>query len=73
MSGTPKKEPGTRRVVDPDALKAKHDGDAHIDVVEEWQLAIGTALKMMSGDDLLLVTGSLYFISDVRHFFLDAD
>lgn len=65
--------PGTRRAVDPDALKAKHDSDARIDVVDEWQLAIGTALKTMSSDDLLLITGSLYFISDVRHFFLDGD
>ena len=65
--------PGRRRAVDPDALRAKHGSGARIDVVDEWQLAIGTALKTMSSDDLLLITGSLYFISDVRHFFLDGD
>ncbi|KRL75971.1 bifunctional folylpolyglutamate synthase/dihydrofolate synthase [Secundilactobacillus paracollinoides] len=65
--------PGTRHAVDPETLKTKHENDAHIDVVDNWQLAIGTALKTMSSDDLLLITGSLYFISDVRHFFLDND
>ncbi|MGX4686957.1 bifunctional folylpolyglutamate synthase/dihydrofolate synthase [Vagococcus sp. JNUCC 83] len=33
---------------------------------EHWQEALSDTLKEVSGDDLILITGSLYFISQVR-------
>lgn len=38
-------------------------------VADNWQVAFGQLARSMSSDDVLLVTGSLYFISDVRHLF----
>lgn len=35
-----------------------------------WQSALAQALQEMSADDVLLFTGSLYFISDVRNYFI---
>lgn len=61
--------PGTRAVTDPKALAAQYDKDDRIEVIDNWQLAIGTILQRMSSEDLFLITGSLYFISDVRAFF----
>lgn len=34
-----------------------------------WQEALGEIVSQMSADDLLLITGSLYFVSEVRHYF----
>lgn len=42
-----------------------------IKINDNWQLAIGQIAHNMSEDDVLIVTGSLYFVSDVRHFMLD--
>ena len=33
---------------------------------EHWQEALSDTLKEVSSDDLILITGSLYFISQVR-------
>ena len=63
--------PATRQVTDPDELAAKYAADDRIEVIPNWQLAIGQILQQISADDLFLITGSLYFISDVRHFFKD--
>lgn len=38
-------------------------------VVDNWQLAFAQMARTIDSDDVLLVTGSLYFISDVRHLF----
>lgn len=38
-------------------------------VFEHWQEALPAVLQKMSADDMLLFTGSLYFISEVRHYF----
>lgn len=38
---------------------------------EDWQQALEELKAGMSSNDVLLVTGSLYFLSDVRHYFLD--
>jgi dihydrofolate synthase/folylpolyglutamate synthase len=32
----------------------------------DWREALAESLKELTGDDLILVTGSLYFISQVR-------
>lgn len=61
--------PGTRAVTDPQQLAAQYQDDQRIEVIDNWQLAIGTILQRMSAEDLFLITGSLYFISDVRAFF----
>ncbi|MCH5462067.1 bifunctional folylpolyglutamate synthase/dihydrofolate synthase [Lactobacillus sp. LC28-10] len=61
--------PGTRAVTDPKALAAQYDEDDRIEVIDNWQMAIGVILQRMSAEDLFLITGSLYFISDVRAFF----
>lgn len=38
---------------------------------EDWRQGITAIQAKMAPDDVLLVTGSLYFLSDVRHYFLD--
>lgn len=40
-----------------------------VQIADTWQLAFAQMSRAISGDDVLLVTGSLYFISDVRHLF----
>lgn len=42
-----------------------------IKVVDNWQLAFAQIVHQMSADDVLIVTGSLYFISDVRRLMMD--
>lgn len=42
-----------------------------IQVSENWQQAMANIVSQMSSDDILLITGSLYFISDVRHLMID--
>ncbi|MFT8460570.1 MAG: folylpolyglutamate synthase/dihydrofolate synthase family protein [Liquorilactobacillus ghanensis] len=37
----------------------------------DWRQALVQTIQRMSADDLLLFCGSLYFISDVRHYFVD--
>lgn len=36
----------------------------------DWREALVQSVQSMSADDLLLVTGSLYFISEVRSYFV---
>lgn len=38
---------------------------------DDWQQALEELQVKLSPTDVLLVTGSLYFLSDVRHYFLD--
>ena len=42
-----------------------------IQVIKDWQLALAQIVHQMSTEDILIVTGSLYFISDVRHLMMD--
>lgn len=42
-----------------------------IRVAEHWQLGLRDLASNMSEDDVLIVTGSLYFISDVRKLFVE--
>lgn len=37
----------------------------------DWRVALVKTIRLMSSDDLLLICGSLYFISEVRHYFTD--
>lgn len=60
---------GSRQSVDVDeiasSIKAKND----VQVIDDWHEAIATVASEVSDDDMILVTGSLYFISDVRKLF----
>ena len=40
-----------------------------IKMVDPWQVAFAQLARQLSSEDVLMVTGSLYFISDVRHLF----
>lgn len=40
---------------------------------ENWQAAFLKIIKELNGDDMLLITGSLYFISDVRNYFIEEE
>lgn len=42
-----------------------------IQYAEQWQRGLQSIATQLSADDVLIVTGSLYFISDVRHLFKD--
>lgn len=42
-----------------------------IQVNEQWQLAFQEIASQLSSEDVMIVTGSLYFISEVRHLFSD--
>ncbi|MFV0557661.1 MAG: bifunctional folylpolyglutamate synthase/dihydrofolate synthase [Enterococcus sp.] len=58
----------------PNALNLKkHDilNDARITSVSLWQVGIAEILENMSEDSLLLVTGSLYFVSEVRQLMIE--
>lgn len=48
-------------------VKAKHP----IKYIPNWKQAIVQTVSMMSQDDVLLITGSLYFISNVRPLFIN--
>lgn len=44
--------------------------DKKTEIVSLWQFGLGEILEKMSSDDMLLVTGSLYFVSQVRELLL---
>lgn len=51
--------------------KMAHFEDDKTEIVSLWQFGLGEILEKMSADDLLLVTGSLYFVSQVRELLLN--
>ncbi|REC33099.1 tetrahydrofolate synthase [Enterococcus pseudoavium] len=44
--------------------------DSRFEVVSLWQFGLGELLEELGADDLLLITGSLYFVSEVRQLLL---
>ncbi|HBH5837373.1 TPA: bifunctional folylpolyglutamate synthase/dihydrofolate synthase, partial [Enterococcus faecium] len=38
-----------------------------VSIVSLWQFGLADILEKMTNEDVLVVTGSLYFISEVRH------
>ncbi|MCB5951578.1 bifunctional folylpolyglutamate synthase/dihydrofolate synthase [Enterococcus sp. BWT-B8] len=44
--------------------------DDKTDIVSLWQFGMGEILEKMTNEDMLLVTGSLYFVSQVRELLL---
>lgn len=59
---------GPRPVAKVGEITEKDEG---ILFAENWQKALVEIVAQMSEEDLILITGSLYFISEVRHYFLD--
>ncbi|MFB9770185.1 bifunctional folylpolyglutamate synthase/dihydrofolate synthase [Lactiplantibacillus modestisalitolerans] len=65
FAGPSAKRPATR----PAELKQELTRGRAGEVFADWQSALVRATQEMSSDDVLLLTGSLYFISEVRAFF----
>ncbi|HIW72499.1 MAG TPA: bifunctional folylpolyglutamate synthase/dihydrofolate synthase [Candidatus Levilactobacillus faecigallinarum] len=63
--------PGKRAAATPLALEDAVVDHDRITMAASWPEALKVALGTMSAEDLLLLTGSLYFVSDVRHYFKD--
>ncbi|QBO37492.1 bifunctional folylpolyglutamate synthase/dihydrofolate synthase [Periweissella cryptocerci] len=59
--------PGKRDIADEDLL-AERFGD-QIDTYETWPIALATVLDDLGDNDMILLTGSLYFVSEVRAYF----
>ena len=66
--------PGKRAAADPKKLEKIVDsktGNGTVTAVfSDWQRATDTVYGQLSSDGILLITGSLYFISDVRKYLL---
>lgn len=65
--------PGKRAVATPVELEEAVTVHDRVTMAADWPTALREALSRMSAEDLLLLTGSLYFISEVRHYFKDPD
>ncbi|MEG0550942.1 MAG: folylpolyglutamate synthase/dihydrofolate synthase family protein [Vagococcus sp.] len=50
----------------PKAFTKEQYEEMGLNAYSEWQKALADSLEELTGDDLILVTGSLYFISQVR-------
>lgn len=57
-----------RPIIDPQKVKEKFP---KVNVAAQWQQALVNMVQKMDEDDVLLFTGSLYFISEVRHYFVN--
>lgn len=61
----------TRHATAPTTLEAEMPSGHTAESFGSWQEALLQATQEMSSDDVLLLTGSLYFISEVRAYFKD--
>ena len=57
-----------RPVIDPQKIKEEFP---EVNVAAQWQQALVDTVQTMDENDVLLFTGSLYFISEVRHYFVN--
>lgn len=61
--------PGKRAAANPEKLEHKlQTRPQNVSAIDDWQSAISELKRKLTPDDMLLITGSLYFISDVRKF-----
>ena len=60
---------GLRQSVDVDEISGQINAKNPVSVIDDWKQAIAQTAGEMSEDDMILITGSLYFISDVRKLF----
>lgn len=44
------------------------DNNKQVTVIEDWKEAVDTTIEIATPNDLILYTGSLYLISDIRHY-----
>ncbi|CAJ1228793.1 folylpolyglutamate synthase/dihydrofolate synthase family protein [Lactiplantibacillus xiangfangensis] len=58
-----------RHATTPSELESELPDGRSAEVFDNWQAALLQATQEMSSEDVLLLTGSLYFISDVRAYF----
>jgi len=65
--------PGKRAAATPQALEEAVASSKRVTMADNWPGALKTALSNISGDSLILLTGSLYFISEVRQYFKDSE
>ena len=57
--------PGSRTVLDPTEAAAQVTGHT-VTVHQDWQTAYQTVKALAKQNDMILFTGSLYFVSEVR-------
>lgn len=60
---------GSRQSADVDQIASSIKSKNDVQVIDDWREAIANVASEISDDDMILVTGSLYFISDVRKLF----
>lgn len=60
---------GSRQSVDVDEISGQINAQNSVSVIDDWKKAIAQTVGEMSEDEMILITGSLYFISDVRKLF----
>ncbi|WP_373879847.1 folylpolyglutamate synthase/dihydrofolate synthase family protein [Levilactobacillus brevis] len=65
--------PGKRQAASPDALEQAATTHERLSSAPDWPSALKQVLATMSAEDVVLLTGSLYFISEVRHYFKETD
>lgn len=63
--------PSHRAVKSPQVLFQHYATNQRVNTIDDWHLGMSQILKTMSMNDVFLITGSLYFISEVRHWFKD--
>jgi len=63
--------PGPKRpTADLEALTDLIPSRYPMQTFDQWQLGLATISQQVSADDVILITGSLYFISEVRNFLM---
>lgn len=67
FAGPAKNRPSANLAELTDRIKSRYP----MQVIDQWQVAIAQIASTLSADDVLIITGSLYFISDVRQLFLN--
>ncbi|MFC6260427.1 bifunctional folylpolyglutamate synthase/dihydrofolate synthase [Levilactobacillus fujinensis] len=65
--------PGKRTAATPQALEDAVASNRRVTMAADWPSALKEAMANISADDLILLTGSLYFISEVRQYFKETD
>jgi len=65
--------PGKRAAATPQALEDAVASNRRVTMATDWPSALKEAMANISADDLILLTGSLYFISEVRQYFKETD
>lgn len=64
--------PGKRLAANPEKLESQlKTQPENVSAIDDWQDAIRELRRKLTPDDMLLITGSLYFISDARKFLLN--